>query len=441
MRIPPDRISGEYYKTIKTHMKYIKHFVYLLSFSIVVACSKDDDIFEEPEVVVPPVETPNNPPEETPPAETAFYPEPGETRSYLVDAAATNETVALFYQLKNLSKTNFIVGQQDAFAAHYQGAAGESDMKKLTGSDPGLLGSDFMFITDDMNNGEPSNWFYQQEQNIIQDAVEAYDKGMINAFTWHLREPYEGDHFYTSNMTEFQKQNAFKSILPGGANHEYYKLKLEKVAEVVKNIRGSNGSLSPVIFRPFHEFDGNFFWWGAAYSTPSEFKELWRFTVTYLRDELDVHNILYAFAPDNSYTTKTEYLSRYPGDEYVDILGMDNYGDLLPQDGSGVARANQKLKVVSELAKERVKIAAMTETGFFVDTQNPLPPNFYSEKLYEVLTGSDVEIGFMMFWQNHNDVYTVPVPGTTGEDDFQLFISKEEPLLLDDAPDFYNLNI
>src|SRR5690606_5740297 len=117
---------------------------------------------------------------------------------------------------------------------------------------------------------------------------------------------------------------------------------------------------APVIFRPFHEFDGDFFWWGAPYSSPTEFKELWKFTVTYLRDTLNVHNLLYAYSPDNSYTTKAGYLSRYPGDEYVDILGMDNYGDLLAQDGSGVARANQKLKIVSDLAKEKVKIAAMT---------------------------------------------------------------------------------
>lgn len=423
-------------------MKRLKYLFVLLSFFTLTACSSDDEDFEEPEVIEEPGETPDAPGENpaNPGEPEAFYPDAGEARAYMVDANATNETVALFYNLKNISKTSFVVGQQDAFAAFYGGATGESDIKKTTGQDPALLGSDFMFITDDSNTGQANNWFYQQEQMIIEHSIEAYNKGMINAFTWHMREPYEGKEFYTSNMTEFQKQNAFKSILPGGANHEYYKEKLQKVAEVLQSIRGTDGTLSPVIFRPFHEFDGDFFWWGAPYSTATEFKELWRFTVNYLRDELEVHNVLYAFAPDNSYTTKTGYLSRYPGDEYVDILGMDNYGDLRAQDGSRITSANQKLKVVSDLAKERVKIAAMTETGYFVDAQNPLPANFYSEKLYEVLTGNDVEIGFMMFWQNYNDAYTVPVPGATGEDDFLNFLAKEEPLLLDEAPDFYSLN-
>ncbi len=418
-------------------MKSSKFLVFLLSVIMAVGCSKDDAIFEEIEVVETP-EEPEPTPEE--PLETAYYPDAGDARFYMVDPDATLETVALFYHLKNLSKTNFVVGQQDAFSSFYGGFSGESDMKKLTGNDPGLLGSDFMFITDDANNGQADNWFYQQEQMIIEHAIEAYNKGMINTFTWHLREPYEGLNFYTSEMTEFQKQNAFRSILPGGANHQYYKEKLQKLAQVVKSIIGNDGSLSPVIFRPFHEFDGDFFWWGAPYSTATEFKELWSFTVTYLRDELQVHNMLYAYAPDNSYTTKTAYLSRYPGDEYIDILGMDNYGDLIPQDGTGLALAYQKLKVVSNLAKERVKIAAMTETGYFVDAQNLLPPAFYSEKLYEVLTGDDVEIGYMMFWQNNENTYTIPVPGVAGEEDFKIFINKAEPVILNESPGFYNLS-
>lgn len=440
--MPVPQLTGLY--SIAAKQDYMKKFtrvLVIISLIFLGGCSTDDDIFEEPEVIEEPGETPEVPDEnpETPEEPEAFYPDAGEARAYMVDANATNETVALFYNLKNLSKTNFVVGQQDAFAAFYGGATGESDMKKTTGQDPALLGSDFMFITDNANTGQPNNWFYQQEQMIIEHSIEAYNKGMINAFTWHMREPYEGKEFYTSNMTEFQRQNAFKSILPGGANHEYYKEKLQKVAEVVQSMRGADGTLSPVIFRPFHEFDRDFFWWGASYATASEFKELWRFTVHYLRDEMGVENILYAFSPDNSYTSKAAYLSRYPGDEYVDILGMDNYGDLSYHDGFGISSANQKLKVVSDLSKERVKIAAMTETGYFADTQNPLPANFYSEKLYDVLTANGVEIGFMMFWQNYHDAYTVPVPGTLGEEDFMEFVNMERPMLLDDTRDFYSL--
>lgn len=402
-------------------------------------CSKDE-IKEEPTLTPPetgenPEETPEETPEENP--SVNFF--PSETRSYMVDASATAETVALFYNLKAISYSKFIIGQQDAFSSFYNDNDGFSDMKKLTGSDPGMLGSDFMFITDDQNNGETNNWFFQQEQLIKNNTIDAYDKGMINIFCWHLREPYEGDVFYTSEMTEFQKANAFKSILPGGANHEYYKQKLQKVAEFTKGLKGADGSIIPIIFRPFHEFDKDFFWWGAPYSTTQEFISLWRFTVEYLRDDLGVNNILYAFSPDNSYSTTTSYLQRYPGDEYVDIVGMDNYGDLSNQEGANLGAANQKLKVVSDLAEERVKIPAFTETGYFVSAGTTLAPNFYSDNLYQVLTNNEINIGFMMFWQNSADSYTVPVPGTDGAEDFMDFIEKDDAWILDDMPNIYDL--
>ncbi|GAA5029931.1 mannan endo-1,4-beta-mannosidase [Marivirga lumbricoides] len=412
-------------------MKETLYICLFLSFIILTACNKDD------ETIKPSIEEEMENPE--PNDEERFILQPEETTNFMVDPAATPETVALFYNLKINSETSFVVGQQDALAAFYQNLAGDADMKKTTGSNPGLLGSDFMFITDDQNNENPENWFYQQELKITSDAISAYNQGMINTFCWHFREPYEGKSFYTSEMTSFQKFNAFKSILPGGENHEYYKLKLQKVAQVAQNFIGANGSLAPVIFRPFHEFDKDFFWWGNIYSTPEEFKEVWRFTVEYLRDELKVHNFLYAFSPDNSYLSKEAYLSRYPGDEYVDVVGMDNYGDIISQDEVGISIANEKLKVVSDLALEKVKVAAFTETGYFVNPfENSLTENFYTENIYQVLTANNIEIAYMIFWQNYTDSYTVPTPGMPGEQDFIDFSLKEDVLLLKNMPDMYS---
>lgn len=366
---------------------------------------------------------------------------PSEAASFMVNPNSTAETIALFYNLKVLSQTSIVVGQQDAFSMFYNDQNGDSDIKKTTGSNPGLLGSDFIFITDDQNDGTPSNWFYQQEQLVIEDVIEAYDKGMINTFAWHLREPYDGEHFYAEDMTQFQRDNAFKSILPGGANHDYYKEKLDKIAQVANNLIGSDGNLIPMIFRPFHEFDGSWFWWGASYCTPTEYKNLWRFTVEYLRDTKGVNNMLFAFSPDNSYTTEAGYLSRYPGDNYVDILGMDNYGDFNNQGQTGVDRANNKLEIVSNLAKERTKIAALTETGYFVTvgSNNPIP-NIYAENFYNAMTNDNVELGFMMFWNNSGNTYCTPPPSeTTAAQDFNAFTNKTGILLQDELPDLYTL--
>lgn len=359
--------------------------------------------------------------------------------NYMVDANATKETVALFYNLKRLAKTKVAIGQQDAFNSFYQDAGGDSDIKKNTTYDPAVLGSDFMFITDKNNNNQSDNWFYQQEQKIISATKAAYAKGMINTFSWHLREPNNEESFYASDMTSEQKNTAFKSILSGGVNHEWYKKKLDKVASVISNLKGAKGELIPIIFRPFHEFDGSWFWWGTNFCTPEEYKTAYQFTVDYLKNTKGVHNILYAFSPDNSYTTETDYLSRYPGDKYVDVLGMDNYGDFDNQGSAGANRANSKLKIISDLAKNRVKIAALTETGYQVTNSKSPITNWFSTYLYTALTSNAIEISYVVFWNNTKDGYYVPNGTVSNANDFKTFAAKPKSALVNSLPKMYEL--
>ena len=365
--------------------------------------------------------------------------------TYMVDANATKETAALFYNLKKLAKTKVAIGQQDAFNSFYEDAGGDSDIKKNTGFDPALLGSDFMFITDKNNNGQADNWFYQQELKITADVKAAYAKGIINTFCWHLREPNNEDSFYAADMSADEKATAFKSILPGGTNHEWYKKKLDKIASVVLNLKGSNGELIPIIFRPLHEFDGSWFWWGANFCTPEEYKTAYQFTVDYLKNTKGVHNILYAFSPDNSYTTAESYLSRYPGDKYVDVLGMDNYGDFNNQGSSGAKNANLKLKMISTLAHNKVKIAALTETGYQVTSTNPPITDWFSNYLYTALNDHPtfdvpvISISYVMFWNNSKDAYYVPNNAVSNATDFKTFAAKPKSALLNSLPKMYEM--
>lgn len=401
----------------------MKRIIILLSISTMYlyACSKEDN------------PTPQNNVEPTPIVDPVT---PSNVRSFMVDPNATNETVALFYNLRKLSQTKFAIGQHDAFNAFYA-TGGNSDIKKATGHDPAILGSDFMFITDKDNPS--NNWFVQQENKIIQDTKAAYAKGMINIFCWHLREPNNENSFYAEDMTDEQKNTAFRSILPGGENHDWYKTKLDKVAQVFNDLKDSNNKLIPVIFRPFHEFDGNWFWWGAAYCTPEEYKTAFQFTVDYLKNTKNVHNVLYSFSPDNTYNNATGYLSRYPGDNYVDVLGMDNYGDFNNQGTNGSNLANNKLKYLSDLAIEKKKIAALTETGYRVTNSNPPIANWFSTYLYDAMTKNNVQIGFVMFWNNGNGGYYVPTPGTSNITDFQSFAVKPKSVLLNTLPEMYVL--
>ncbi|PTS92560.1 beta-mannosidase [Flavobacterium sp. HMWF030] len=405
-------------------MKLSIKFLFISLSFLVISCSSDKEpqnqIIIDPTIPSDPLTTQN-------------------VTNYMVDASATKETVALFYNLKKLAKTKVAIGQQNAFTSFYQDNGSDADIKKNTGYDPAILGSDFIFITDKNNNTQAGNWFYQQELNTINNVKIAYAKGIINTFSWHLREPNKEDSFYAADMTSEQKTTAFKSILPGAANHEWYKKKLDKVASVILNLKGSNGELIPIIFRPFHEFDGSWFWWGANFCSPEEYKTAYQFTVNYLKNTKGVHNILYAFSPDNSYTTEANYLSRYPGDQYVDVLGMDNYGDFDNQGLAGATKANSKLKILSDLAKTKVKITALTETGYQVTSTKTPITDWFSTYLYNALTSKNIEVSYVMLWSNTKDGYYVPNGAVSNASDFKTFAAKPKSALVNSLPKMYEL--
>lgn len=420
--------------------KFLVFFITLCINLFICSCSSDSTTQPDPVVVVPPIVVP--------PVVDIDVLTTANVRTYMVDANATNETVALFYNLKKLGKTKFAIGQQDALNYFYNNAFGTTDIKKSTGYDPVILGSDFERITAKDNDGTEGNWWYGEQKKIIADTKEAYSKGMINVFCWHVREPFNEKSFYANDLTATDKATAFKSILPGGSNHEWYKAKLDKIAAVVSNLKGANGELIPIIFRPFHEFDGNWFWWGASYCSPDDYKTAYKFTVDYLKNTKGIRNILYSFSPDNSYPDETSYLSRYPGDAYVDVLGMDNYGDLANGKGqTGSNLANSKLKYLSDYAKTKVKIVAMTETGWQVTSTTSPISGWFSTFLYNTLTANDIQISFVMFWNNGNykdtgsakSNYYVPVPGTSNVDDFKEFALKPKAALLNSIPNMYVL--
>lgn len=414
---------------------FLKTAFLSLFFLALGSCSSDKE--EDEEVMV-------NPPVVVEPDPLTIH----NTANYMVDKNATKETAALFYNLRKLAKNKFAVGQQDAFLSFYQDAGGESDMKKATGNDPAIVGSDLLFVTDIRNDGTNGNWFYQEEVKNATQIKNAYAKGIINTVSWHLRGPKNKNYpetdneeytFNASSMFEADKSTFFRSILPGGTRHGWFKEKLDQVASFSSKLKGTKGELIPFIFRPFHEFDGSWFWWGASFCTPEEYKTVYRFTVTYLRDTKDVHNILYAFSPDNSYTTSAEYLSPYPGDEYVDVLGIDNYGDFNNQGQTGADKANAKLKIISDYAKVKVKIAALTETGYRVTSSNPSINNWFSTYLYSALTANNIEVSYVMLWGNNSDGYYVPNSWVSNSDDFKSFATKSKSALVNSLPKMYEM--
>jgi mannan endo-1,4-beta-mannosidase len=375
-----------------------------------------------------------------PPPSADTVPSLTTVKNWLVDKNATEQTAALFYNLKKVAKSNILFGHQDDTKRGITNASTQwaneqqfggvsttrSDTKDITDAFPAVYGHDFLHIANFVNGA----WFDYEAQIAKQLTIEAYNRGGVNTYAWHYSNPVSQGSFYWSDSPV----EAVSKILPGGTHHAVYKTSLTEVASFAKSLVGADGKMVPVIFRPFHEFDGDWFWWGSTHCTPAQYKMLYQFTVIYLRDSLGVHNFLYAWSPDKNFSSQTQYVERYPGDDYIDVIGSDNYGDLA--DGSSPAIAAGKYKIISDYAIANNKVAAMTETG---STSNLAKSTWYTDNLLKVLTTQKLQLAYLLVWANTKNNYYTPYKGHAAEADFITFKNSSYLLFADKMPAMYQL--
>lgn len=352
-------------------------------------------------------------------------------KSILVDKQASNETTALFYNLKLLAKNHVLFGHQDAtsYGHTWVGDADRSDVKDVTGSHPAMIGIDFWGLST-----LDAKVVKTESSKLLHSITDTYKRGGITTICWHFGNPVNDGSFYWDK----DSLKAVPEIIPGGSLHEKYKKILDNIAAVAHASRDENGTLIPIIFRPYHEFDGDWFWWGKSHCTQDEFVSLWRFTVDYLKNEKKVHNFLFAFSPDCKFTTEEEYLERYPGDDYVDIIGMDNYWDFRPDGANNPLLAEKKLAIISNLADKKNKVAALTETGL----ESLTDKNWFSETLLPILKKDNINIAYVVVWRNASDSpihYYAPFPGHPAVPDFMKFYQDNYTIFESNIPKMYDI--
>lgn len=351
-------------------------------------------------------------------------------KAQLIDEEATAETRALFRNLKMLSREHTLFGHQHAteYGHGWYGDADRSDVKSVTGSHPAVIGVDLMGLS-----GQSEEQIERNFNALRDNIVATYNRGGVTTVAWHFNNPASEGGFYWKDSIS---KPAIQLMLPGASHHEEYKSILKRVARLAHAVKGKDGSLAPLIFRPYHEMDGNWFWWGAAYCSPDQFKQLWRFTVSYLRDSLEVHNFIYAYSPDCLFNTEEEFLARYPGHNWVDMVGMDNYADM-GRDGSyNLEAALRKLKIVSEFAKRKNKLAAFTETGL-----ESIPNGrWWTDVLLRLMKTEGLQLSYVLVWRNdqHSAThYYAPFPGHSSVPDFMRFYDDPYTLFEKDLPPMY----
>ncbi|AWH86883.1 beta-mannosidase [Flavobacterium album] len=346
-----------------------------------------------------------------------------------VDKKATKETIALYKNLFSLKEKGYMFGHQDALAygVEWKYEEGRSDIKDVTGDYPAVYGWDLGRIEDKSDkdlDGVPFN-------RMREFMKQVYDRGGVNTVSWHVNNPLSGKDAWDN------APGTVASILPGGSQHEKYKSWMDNAAEFLLSLKGSDGKAIPILYRPYHEFTGDWFWWCKNTTTPEQFKELWKFTVTYFQSK-GVHNLIYVYNTSNeNVATEADFMAYYPGDEWVDMVSFDVY-----QGGEGEKRekflkeTKNIVGIMDKVAREHNKLCAIAETGY-----EAIPDaKWWTGTLAEAI--GDYKISYVLVWRNHgwNEWmkpprmhYYAPYKGQVSAKDFTDFYKKDNTLFQSDV--------
>lgn len=345
----------------------------------------------------------------------------------LADPQATAETKALYANLWAMQQKGFMFGHHDdlTYGRYWYGEDGQSDTKQVCGDYPAVYSVDLAEVMDDRVETADA-----QAANAIRRRciLEARGRGEVILACAHLNNPLTGgDAWDNTNQTV-----ASEILADGSATNVKFKGWLDRLVVFASDLKDVGGKPIPIIFRPFHEHTQSWSWWGNGCTTEQQFADLWRFTVDYLRNA-GVHQFIYAISPQMD-TPKTEddFLYRWPGDDYVDFVGMDCYNGLNP------TTMSVNMRMIGSVSAKKQKPCGVTEAGVegFTDKR------YWTEQILAPAEGRYVSM--VVMWRNkyvngnESDKHYYSVyPGHPSADDFVRFYDDARTFFSQDLPDMY----
>jgi mannan endo-1,4-beta-mannosidase len=307
----------------------------------------------------------------------------------------TDQTPAqkLLERLNHAKGKGVLFGHQDdlAYGVDWWMVPDSSDVKAVAGDYPAVMGWELGGI----ERGDTRNLDSVLFDDMRALAIKAHQMGAINTYSWHPYSVVNGENAWNTET------RVVENIVPGGSHHLQFIKQLDAVANFFGSLKDADGNLVPVIFRPWHEMGGNWFWWGRKHCSTDDYKKLFAFTVNYLRVEKGLNNLVICYSPDGGFANQDEYLTFYPGDDYVDVLGFDEYD--FNNNDNWSADLSAKLRTMIAIGQQKGKPVALAETG----NENLKNPVWFTQRLAKAIEPSDIvnQVSYVLVWRNDPDVH------------------------------------
>ena len=362
----------------------------------------------------------------------------------LADSGRTQRTENLLENLKAIGdSTVYLFGHHDdtvygiGWAADYSNDSTihqRSDVKSVCNDYPALLSFDLGHI----ELGDSLNLDGVPFQRIRQEILAHYDRGGMITLSWHVNNPLSGGTSWVADSLKSTETKTVAAVLEGGEKHDVFLSWLDRVADFLNSLETPYGVKVPVLFRPWHEHTGSWFWWGQEHCTPEQYKALWQLTTSRLKDK-GVVNALYAYSPGTEPDgNEAKYMERYPGDDVIDLIGLDCYCWAPEADTTQITNyattLDKNLGMVCTIAKKRQKAVALTETGYECLKKK----DWWTATLALILERHP--ISYVLVWRNaHNreNHFFAPYPGQQSASDFIRFYNDKRTLFLQDLNGLY----
>lgn len=297
-----------------------------------------------------------------------------------------------------------------------------SRFKDMTGEDLLIYGLDFYYASGTYFD---STYKAENRRRIVEIVKKMWKENRaIPSFSWHLENPYVPSDFpeymgcrfrSSSKVPDYPSEHRYviREILDGtggvsgfGRYHaaddfseiyetpaKWFDARAREVASIINDFIDENGKPIPFLFRLWHEQEDEWMWWGKSSVSKEDYKKFFVLTEQRIKLYAPDAQILWGYGPDRYWKTKEEFMSWYPGDEFVDIIGYDDYS--IGSTDVNFEQIQKRARIVFREAEKRNKIAALFES----DNKNPTTSEFFfSDRLLKLLKSEDVRLGLVQLW-------------------------------------------